>query len=300
MPASTPFEAATEGPFAFLWEVSLDGYVWDDGSVPVDGQLAVGAVGPYLTDRVAVGLQRRVRRYAPLADPGLHRKFGDLALTPEAIQAFANDHGLLTRGAVLADSDDESQHLQVGEPISLWQDEIATVRHLLTVWDLVQSEATDALGKLISWQDRPAAVFFDETEPVSGTHHQRVLAHEHDPQTVGLIRRWSSLDVLEPARYYVHAEINERLRGHASPVVIPFRRGEILFSPDSLLTAINVVFAMELSGRQRPALKCGECQRYFIPTHGRQKYCREACRKRRWWRTQQKEEPDARTHKKEG
>ena len=106
-----------------------------------------------------------------------------------------------------------------------------------------------------------------------------VLAHEEIGGDIALLERWRHGDPVEPARYFVHREVNRRLKGHVSPAVLPFRKGEIFFFPDCLLSAVYTQFMLELSGRNRPAVLCARlgCGRYFEPAHGRQRYCDKPC-----------------------
>lgn len=166
----------------------------------------------------------------------------------------------------------------------VWLNEIAFITHLLEVWDLAKNEAAGPLGRWVIWRDRPRSVALYRVEGRPGPAWFKTLASENDPTTAELLERWRYGDVVGPAGYYVHLKVNDRLRGHASPVVLPFRKGEIFMFPDSLLAAVYTLFAMELSGRQRPAIICHGCDKYFIPKHGRQQFCEEACRKRKWYR----------------
>ena len=43
-----------------------------------------------------------------------------------------------------------------------------------------------------------------------------------------------------------------------------------------------VQLAMEVSGKERPAILCAGCGKYFVPLHGRKRYCEPRCRKRKW------------------
>jgi hypothetical protein len=111
-----------------------------------------------------------------------------------------------------------------------------------------------------------------------------LLAHPDLPESAHLLDRWSFGDPVEPVRYYVHRQANEGLRTHVSPAVLPYLGQEIRFFPDCLLGAIYLCFALELAEVTREPLKCGGCGHYFVPTHGRQRYCRPACRKRAYRR----------------
>ena len=106
---------------------------------------------------------------------------------------------------------------------------------------------------------------------------------------------WKEGDVVEPARYYLCARINERLAGHVKPTLMPFMHMDILMFPDCLLTAMYVLFAMEVSGKTRPAIMCRGCERYFIPEHASQIFCEATCRKRHWWTKKHGKQPTATT-----
>ena len=78
--------------------------------------------------------------------------------------------------------------------------------------------------------------------------------------------------------------------------MLPFRKGDIYLFPDSLKAAIYTLVALELSGRQRPSVICAGCGSYFIPGHGRQRFCEDACRKRSWHQKHKKEVQDGRSY----
>ena len=133
----------------------------------------------------------------------------------------------------------------------------------------------------------------DRCDPRGGVFHVQLafpVKSASDPVVVGarsdeissgaeLLERWEYGDPVEPARYYVHREVNARLRGHVSPAVLPYRKGDIYFFPDCLRSALYTLFMLELSGRQRPAILCARlgCGRCFEPAHSRQQYCETRC-----------------------
>ena len=272
-----PFGDATSGPFAFLWKVAVDGYRWDNKVRSIESP---DDPGLFLVTSVPV----EATQYAPLAVPALHRKFGRLEPTQGRILRFAEEYGLLTGGQPLIYPGKGQQELRwFGEPLSLWQAEIAQMSDLLGFWDLARKRPAGPLGKLVIWRNDPLGVAVRRRDSQSGLVGMRVLASETDTSTASLLNRWSYGDVVEPAQYYVHLEVNERLRGHVTPAVLPFNKGEILMFPDSLLSAMYTLFALELSGRQRPSIECAGCGVYFPPQHGSQRYCRQSCRKQRWY-----------------
>lgn len=283
------FEELAVGPFAALCRVPLTGYRWDAGlrrpppAEPWENDGRDQGDAPWLVGP-AHGEPYDARQYAPLAIPNLHRRFAALQPTPERIKKFADRHGMLGHGTALVAPDTSAQPLRSGESFTFWATEIERMAHLLAVWDLVRRRAAGKLGQLVVWR---AASSSSASVSVTWRGQNGAL------RTVWLARRgvlgdellarWRPGDVIEPARYYICRAINEQLHGHVSPAVLPFRDGDIFLIPDCLLGAVYVLFALEVSGKQRPAIVCRGCGRYFIPTHGLQHYCDDRCRKRRYY-----------------
>ena len=122
-----------------------------------------------------------------------------------------------------------------------------------------------------------------------------LLADEENGFYPELLERWKHGDPLEPAKYYVHREVNNQQKGHVSPAVLPFREGKIFFFPDCLLSALYTKFMLEISGRERPAILCERpgCGSYFQPEHGRQQYCEKRCQQLAYYyRKKEKERED--------
>ena len=304
-----PFETMTRGPFAALLRVPEDGFDWRDGlAVPDSRSDGKNATGPWLVRSDSV----YVHQYSPLAVPDLYRRFVRTEPTAESILTFSNQYGLLGHGLWLSDSGSDKQRMVVGESLGFWEKEVEVMARLMALWDLVESGRRRELSHLVEWtplgtsqqvrlyhvsvdgklrpdlaqimRQRPGE--FDDyvlrDEDMAGRMRHwgaTVLAHEDNSTDVELLERWEHGDPVEPARYFVHREVNRRLRGHVSPAVLPFRKGEIFFFPDCLLSSLYTQFMLELSGRSRPAILCERpgCGRYFEPTHGRQKYCERRC-----------------------
>jgi len=100
------------------------------------------------------------------------------------------------------------------------------------------------------------------------------------------LRVWEYGDAVEPVRYFLYQEINAQLRGKVSPGLLPFSENPLQFFPNSLLSALYTQFLLELAGRTRPPILCANphCGRHFEPTHGRQAFCDDKCRKAHHWR----------------
>ena len=306
-----PFQVMTRGPFAALLRVPEDGFSWRDSLVVLDGRgVGENIAGPWLTRSDSL----YVRQYSPLAVPNLHRRFARTEPTAESILAFSNEYGLLGHGQMLwlGDADSNAQTMVVGESLGFWQKEIERMARLMALWELVNRESRTDLSNLVEWT--PAGIpqqvrlylvgidgklrpdlarrlrqgpdefhdYFRKDEDLAGRRKHlevTVLANEEIGSDIELLERWKYGDPLEPARYFLHREVNKLLRGHVSPSVLPFRKGEIFFFPDCLLSSLYTHFMLELSGRNRPAMLCARpgCGRYFEPAHGRQRYCEKNC-----------------------
>ena len=304
-----PFQAMTRGPFAALLRVPEDGFGLRDGLVVFDSKGDGGNIaGPWLIRSDSL----YVRQYSPLAVSNLHRRFAGTEATAESILAFSNEYGLLGHGLWLGDSGSNDGEMMVGESLGFWQKEIGHMARLMALWELVKRRSRRELSHLVEWtppgksqqvrlylvdvdgklrpdlaqfmRQRPDEFhdYFRRDEDLAGRMRHRgvtVLAHEENGSDMDLLERWKHGDPIEPARYFVHREVNNRLRGHVSPAVLPFRNGEIFFFPDCLLSSLYTQFMLELSGRNRPAMLCARpgCGRYFDPAHGRQRYCDKPC-----------------------
>ena len=303
-----PFEVMVRGPFAALLRVPDGGYCWSDGLVVLDEkQTKPDRRSPWLVRPMGSGT---VRQYAPLAVSGLLRRFSRLSPTRDAINVFANEYGFLGHALALRDPERRSQTMRldeipVGESIGFWQREIALMAWLLDVWDLVRHGHRKILDQLVHWAppEQPRAVaidlrlqtprprgrsllsFYEEVLQERSQSNSaspwgfRILAHEENTSDIDLLERWEHGDSVEPASYYLHREVNGRLKNHVSPAVLPYRKGEIYFFPDCLRSALYTLLMLELSGRQRPAKLCARpgCGSYFDPAHGRQQYCEKRC-----------------------
>jgi hypothetical protein len=280
--------STVRGPFLFHWPRPIDGEVrlvtepvenqaWS-GTRLEHGQEVISGIpvpeghqqGPWLqTHHPLFGGE-----YAPLSIPNMHRRFARLRETERSILRFANRYGLLGHGAVFMGS----RVLQRYEALRVWHREASTMKKLVEVWDLVKRGDAGKLGQWVQWSKPPMQVAWNYPGEFE------LLGDELFPGTLPIRDRWRFGEVIEPARHYVFLQVSKKLEGHVNPVVHPDLRGDIMLVPDCLLSAMYVQFAIELSGKERPAIVCQGCGRYFPPVHGAQRYCEEECRKRTWWR----------------
>lgn len=306
-----PFQAMTRGPFAALLSVPEDGFTWRYELVATDIKGDdKNIAGPWLVKTDSL----YARQYSPLAISNLHRRFVRIEPTKESVLPFANEFGFLGHALWLHDPGVNQQVLLVGESLGFWRRQIEHMARLIVLWELVRHGRRRELNQLVQWspQGKPQQVrlylvsvnkelkpdlaewmqknpgeFHDHFRRV-GEHPERitfrqmtVLANEEVGHDVELLERWKRGDPIEPVRYFVHREVNKHLRGHVSPAVLPFRKGDIYFFPDCLLRSLYTLFMLELSGRGRPAILCKRpnCGKYFEPKHGRQEYCDKSCQK---------------------
>lgn len=317
----------TSGPYAFLWAVSIKGYKLLDKSThkayanPIGGSIgAVDDCSPWL-----VCLDNMGRRYPPLAKPTLHRKFARLH-SDGSIIGFANKYGLLGAYDVLLAPCGGGETV-LGESLERWRTETRNMGCLLAVWDLVQEENVKKLREIIDWplNDRGVqtydcvrvtmqAVYDDDQKKWQVSHYRgeglpqpgysakiEILSLRGSNIHTELLKRWQVGQWIEPAKYYVCREVNKQLEGHVSPQVLPFLEDKIYLFPDSLLTALWVMFLMEIMGNVR-VRQCDFCHEWKeVKTNRDRFYCDNACRQaafRERKRKHQEEDSCERTRRK--
>ncbi len=261
----------------------------------------ISITGPWLTNSpTGLGewdgdlVYNRPALEPPRNEPEIHRRFARLS-TPRLILRFANRYGLLGSGytckARLTDEplplllSDAKGWLQA-EHLAHWEAEIWELAMLVQLWDWVTQQREDRLRIFVRWSESPPRGVllhwpyirrppWNRFLPYKGEQDERGASFETVP------RSWIHGDVLMPARSIVAYTLNRRLEGHVHPVVYP-GRSELYFEPDSLLAALYVSFALEVTGKQRARQMCARegCGEYFLVKHKRQKYCDENCRKR--------------------
>lgn len=239
--------------------------------------------------------------YAPLSIPGLHRKFARACQTDTAVRRFAGRYGLLGHGAfALSLLDGEPVVNCRIESIQYWCREIAAMRRLVKIWDLIKHKEVGKLDQWVKWTTLThpdegwtrQRVIWDDEEIEWDEEGQLIINQAGEHTEIAMERQparpipehWKTGDILEPAYLYLCRNINDRLSDHVNPFIMPFIHGDIMLWPDCLLSAMYVLFALEVSGKSRPAIMCRGCEIYFIPEHGSQRYCEPRCSQRAWWR----------------
>ncbi|MAH48845.1 hypothetical protein CMI37_23660 [Candidatus Pacearchaeota archaeon] len=290
-----PFLDMTHGSFAFLWRVSEGGYSVNNTLEIDPNQIDVDWIDQQPPWLVPEG--KTLRQYPPLAEPTLHREFGDLGETEEAMMKFAGKYGLLGHDVILAQA--KGSEVILGESVGRWKQEIQQMSVLLTIWDLVYDKMEGKLRQIVSWPSIDRITLELEWERANGRCEvysptklkdwpsqtkgysrgriREVLSSpQHEPQ---LLERWRRGDVMEPALYYVCLQVNKRLRNQVCPQVLPFRGKEMRLFPDSLLSAMYLMFMWEIAGETK-VLLCAGCGSWAEQKDPRQKHCSGACKQR--------------------
>ncbi len=92
-------------------------------------------------------------------------------------------------------------------------------------------------------------------------------------------RSWDGRGVINPDRLRVYKTVNGRLEGHMSSVAHPYRGGEILHWPDSLLSALYLLLQLELAYRPARSVSCKQCGRVIEGVgNSRRQFCDANCR----------------------
>lgn len=285
-------KSMTFGSYAFLWRVAVEGCKVLDASTHkivasiegVERASGIDEESPWLVSSGDIA-----RQYAPLSKPTLHREFASL-YSDESIIEFANRYGLLGQYDVSLFPPPRGS-MELGESINRWKYESRDIGILLYIWDLVRDEKVGKLSHLISWLDGVLIGYkyeYDENAniwqalpppvnnaPVPGVAFSWI-ANQH--QHVELLDRWQRGALIEPAKYYICREINERLRGHVAPQIFPFMSNRVYLYPDSLLAAMWVMFLFEILGDIKPR-RCDVCGKWQVQNLERKSfYCSSACR----------------------
>jgi len=307
------FTETTSGSYAFYWYVVDIGYkrltgdthktLNESGMDSTSPWFKLPEAGSYAT------------RYFPLHKAELHRKFGGL-YDDKSIIEFANRYGLLGKTVFLIPHGGGG--VVVGESLERWRYESRAMGVLLAIWDMVQKEDAGKLGQIIIWLGTNDHVLlrllseYDESQKrwvvtqhkgkgyVPGLVTEVLASPQINPE---LLERWQRGMPIEPAKYYVYHKVNERLKGHVAPQILPFLEDRIYLFPDSLLAALWVLFLMELTGsvrlRQCDLQECGKWKEVKV-TRG-SFYCSDTCRQKAYYKRvkQKKEANHERTHSQE-
>jgi hypothetical protein len=305
------FAETESGMMAGLWHRPTAGFEWRDDLRPLSSGGEVQIADPGERTWWLVPKSKEARRYPVLHRMGLLSDFHRLTLGPSraAIVAFANKHGSLGHGELLVGRRGDQASTIVftvggdpssfGESLAEWQNEALAFRNLWETWQAVRTlsnrdvepqarvnAADRAIRDQIEWPPGGAIVYRRPVDPPGALLRGfKVIAHPADAQAYADITgNLPAGDLVAAARFHVQKELNERLRGHINPYLLPFMASKLRFFPDTLLSAIYLRFAFEVSegiGRTR---ECAGCVQPFAPGRRDQLYCGKNCRERAGYR----------------
>ncbi len=166
------------------------------------------------------------------------------------------------------------------EPYHFWAEEIVTMRLAIDIWDGVREGKAAALKEYFHWGLSPHPRLYHPPIAAVDPNVQNPVAYIDDPR---ILTQWEFGDVVSPARRFVYQVISNKLQEGVVLALSTERKGEVVVMPKRLLAALYILFAQEVSGRSRQPRTCKGCQRFFVPNHGNQYYCENACSDRHWW-----------------
>ena len=287
------FTETTFGSYAFYWDVVDSGYkLLTGGTHKAVDESGMDSTSPWFKLPEAGSY---VTRYFPLHKAGLHRKFGGL-YDDKSIIEFANRYGLLGKTVFLIPPG--GGEVAVGESLERWRYESRAMGVLLAIWDMVQKKAAGKLGQIIIWPGTNDHIIlrllseYDESQKrwvvtqhkgegyVPGLVSELMASPQINPE---LLRRWQVGMPIEPAKYYVSHNVNKHIEGHVCPKILPFLEDRIYLFPDSLLSALWVMFLMEITGniRIRQCDLCGEWKEVALTRSSF--YCNNICRQKAYY-----------------
>jgi hypothetical protein len=299
------------GIMAGLWHRPTAGFEWLDDLRPLVERGSVQVLDPPDRSWWLVPKSNEARFYPVLHRPRLLGDFHRLSMDPSrpAILRFANTYGSLGPGELLVRRSERSagpvrftfggDESAFGEAFSTWRTETFAFRNLWETWQAVRTvfdrdvepqprvdAANRAIREQIEWPVGGPIVYHNPVD-VPGARFRgfKVIADPADAEAYADITGNLPIgDLAAVARFHVHKELNERLHGHINPYLLPFLAGKLRFFPDTLLAAIYLRFAFEVSegiGRTRV---CEGCAHPFVPSRRDQRYCGKNCRERAGYR----------------
>jgi hypothetical protein len=212
-------------------------------------------------------------------DATLHRQFALLAGKDTKHKLnFANKYGLLRRHTVhnlIFRNSDTGHQVHIGESLLWWQEEIVDLASCLKLWDLIWSE-NKAINDIILWHRDGISIRL-------GNEDVQLVNRAN----MNLLDKWGRGDTKGPALYFLSLEMNKRLANALTPKISASGEHDVYFYPDSLLSAIWLMFLLEVSGSSR-LLRCEICGDYFNTDDPRAQFCSARCRMRNYRRRKSK------------
>jgi len=228
-----------------------------------------------------------ITRYPPLTtQTGLFREFASLHPASEVeIVKFAGKYGWLGEpmqtlvhrakrgepGIVMS-----SLSKMFGERITAWQAEVATMEHLVHLWDAATKRDHATLKKFVTWEANGDGVWYE------GILGQTVVARTGHKEE--FFNNLKTGELTRPILEFVRTKVTERLdRSGISNRLLwdpSYRRQSLHVVPESLVAALWLQFAKAIEG-DKEYRQCEQCNRWFeVAAEKREdaKFCQNACR----------------------
>lgn len=221
---------------------------------------------PYLVRQDDWFEPQPIREYPPEDNFALHQSFANLDGNPETILDWAQEYGLLTRGATFVNPNQpgnpnqiEARNCYQGETLEFWADEIRAMRFTLRLWELSCQNSPESFEHLNFFIGKSPD--FDQLYLRNQPRLWRLRPAEQmilrDPHTDQCFRR-GTLSVA--ASHFVCKLLNHYLSNRVSPIVAA-SNGLLLpaYMPRSLIGALWLqVYTMVSSNISlKHCLACG-------------------------------------------
>lgn len=245
-------------------------------------------------------------------------RLGDLpqARRAEGYRRFANRFGFLGGRETLVPlrprGSQSTLSTATGESLVYWHDAVSECAAVVGIWDLVQRDDHDRLARHVAAEgtrgrDRRISLFvaWDDSKPKNQrlttdrnynvawrmtTYGPEAEAIADERDTLGPGPYFFSAfpginrvrpDVVEVARMFVYSQVSKHLFNQVGVALRAERQDAqaLTLVPRSLIGAIYLHFARQLSGHTAPGIPCGNprCERLVSPDWGR-KHCNDQCR----------------------
>jgi hypothetical protein len=281
--------------FQFEWEVPAGGFRWVEATSQRDGAkhtrpalVAASVVDPAVADTAT---------FSPEPDPLLFRLFAEVGPDEDAIRTFATRYGDLGRPVELSLARRgklKSHTALVGTFLDTWQWQVAEMRRLTTLWDLIHRGDEESLAHHVRWERGPSerSVFFDSQGPVpenrtslaEGLGSELIASSASDPGLLGTFRPG---DVLQPAKYYLNDQLDHFLFSAAEEVTVgmswdPRREHPALaYHCPTLMSAVWLGLGTSVSEDVGHG-KCPTCGTWFVVAQrafrSSRMFCSTGCR----------------------
>jgi hypothetical protein len=271
---STPFlRNVVNNSYAFFWQVyegtptitekerrRLLSVTGDRGLEEIDGRM------PFL---VCKGNKKRY--YAPLRkNPTLHRAFCEIADNKDIIK-FASKYGMLgfTRSYEVRKRDGSQPPVMFIESLARWKYELADMKQLVYLWELIRNRRLSLLGALMDREDNGVYITLGKRKDMI------------DDNSSTLARKWDieGEQPHEAALQYLTTRINKKVTGGVFPTALPSYQKKVYLLPRNLLAGMWLMFLWEVIGEVRPR-QCPGCGEWFDPRRSTRITCGDRCRKR--------------------